>query len=118
MTRLIAIKSKFVFSNNCYNKLLNLMSEVFAPNHKMPKDAYSCRKLVSGLCMDYQKIDVCPDNCMLFWKDHENDSKCLKCRESRYVEVKNDDGEKVTITIAQKQLRYMPLAPRVKRLFF
>jgi hypothetical protein len=37
---------------------------------------YQCRKLFSGLGMDYQKIDVCPDNCMLFWKDHENDKKC------------------------------------------
>jgi hypothetical protein len=54
---------------------------------------------------------------MLFWKDHENDSKCLKCGKSRYVEVKNDDGEMVTSTVAQKQLHYMPLAPRVKRLF-
>jgi hypothetical protein len=76
VTRLMAIKSKFVFSNNCYNELLILISEVFPPNHKMPKDVYQCRKLFSGLGMDYQKIDVCPDNCMLFWKDHENDKKC------------------------------------------
>jgi hypothetical protein len=30
---------------------------------------------------------------------------------------KNDVGEMVTSTIAQKQLRYMPLSPRLKRLF-
>ena len=116
VTRLMDIKSKFMFSNNCYNELLILISEVFPPNHKMPKDVYQCRKLLSGLGMDYQKIDVCPDNCMLFWKDHQNDKKC-QCGKSRYVEVKNDDGEMVTSTIAQKQLRYMPLAPRLKRLF-
>jgi hypothetical protein len=40
VTRLMAIKSKFVFSNNCYNELLNLISKVFPPNHKMPKDVY------------------------------------------------------------------------------
>jgi hypothetical protein len=33
------------------------------------------------------------------------------------VEVVNEDGEKVTTEIAQKQLRYMPLMPRLKRLF-
>jgi hypothetical protein len=53
VTRLMAIKSKFVFSNNCYNELLSLISEVFPPNHKMPKDVYQCRKLLSGLGMDY-----------------------------------------------------------------
>jgi hypothetical protein len=75
---------------------------VFSPNHKRQKDAYQCRRLISGLGMDYQKIDVCADNCMLIRKNHENDSKCLKCGKSKYVEVKNDDGEKVTSTIAQK----------------
>jgi hypothetical protein len=117
VTQLMAIKSKFVFSNNCYNELLNLINEVFPPNHKMSKDMYQCRKLLFGLGTSYQKIDVCPDNCMLFWKDHENGKKCLKCGKPRYVEVKNDDGEMDTSTIAQKQLHYMPLAPRVKRLF-
>jgi hypothetical protein len=110
----MVIKSKFVFSNNCYNELLILISVVFPPNHKMPKGMYQCRKLISGLGMDYKK-SMCPDNCMLFWKDHENDKKC-QCGKSRYVEVKNDDGEMVTSTIAQKQLRYMPRTPRVKHL--
>jgi hypothetical protein len=59
------------------------------------------------MIMDYQKIDVYPDKCMLFWKDHENDSKCLKCGKSRYVEVGNDDGEMVTSMIAHKQLLYI-----------
>jgi hypothetical protein len=40
MTRLIAIKSKFAFSNNCYKELLNLISVVLLENHKMPKDMY------------------------------------------------------------------------------
>jgi hypothetical protein len=40
VTRLMAIKSKFALSNNCYNKLLNLISDVLPENHKMPKDIY------------------------------------------------------------------------------
>jgi hypothetical protein len=38
VTRLMAIKSKFAFSNNCYKELLNLISDVLPENHKMPKD--------------------------------------------------------------------------------
>jgi hypothetical protein len=38
VTHLIAIKSKFTFSNNCYKELLNLISNVLPNNHKMPKD--------------------------------------------------------------------------------
>jgi hypothetical protein len=33
------------------------------------------------------------------------------------VELVNEDREKVVTKIAQKQLQYMPLTPRVKRLF-
>jgi hypothetical protein len=40
VTRLMAMKSKFTFSNNCYKELLNLISDVLPNNHKIPKDMY------------------------------------------------------------------------------
>jgi hypothetical protein len=51
---------------------------------------------------------------MLFWKEHINEKKCLKCGKSRSVEVINDDGEEVMTEIVYKQLCYMPLTPRLK----
>jgi hypothetical protein len=117
VTRFMAIKSKFAFSNNCYKELLNLISDVFPENHKMPKDKYQSKKLLSGLGMDYKKIDVCDNNCMLFWNETASEKKCTVCAERRFVEVENDDGLTVTKKIARKQLRYMPLIPRLKRLF-
>jgi hypothetical protein len=48
------IKSKFAFSNNCYKEVLNLISDVLLENHKMPKDMYESKKLLSGLGMDYK----------------------------------------------------------------
>jgi hypothetical protein len=66
VTRLMAIKFKFAFSNNCYKEFLNLISDVLPENHKMPKDMYQSKKLLSGLDMDYEKIDVCDNNYMLF----------------------------------------------------
>jgi hypothetical protein len=67
--------------------------------------------------MDYEKIDVCDSNCMLFWKETASEKKCNVCGERRFVEVENDDGLTVMTKIAHKQLRYMPLIPRLKRLF-
>jgi hypothetical protein len=52
--------------HNCYKELLNLISDVLPENHKMPKDMYQSKTLLSGLGMDYEKIDVCENNCMLF----------------------------------------------------
>ena len=62
--RLIAIKSKFAFSNNCYLELLELISDVLPVNHKLPSDRYQSKKLLSGLGMDYEKIDVCLTACL------------------------------------------------------
>jgi hypothetical protein len=44
VTRLMVIKSKFAFSNNCYKKLLNLISDALPNNHKMSKDMYQSKR--------------------------------------------------------------------------
>jgi hypothetical protein len=57
------------------------------------------------------------DNCMLFYKEHKDETKCLKCGKLRFVEVVNEDGEKVMMKVAHKQLCCMPLMSRMKQLF-
>jgi hypothetical protein len=62
----MAIKSKYFFSNNCYNDLVKLVSDILLKPHKIPKDMYRSKKLMTALDIKYEKIDVCPDNYMLF----------------------------------------------------
>jgi hypothetical protein len=72
---------------------------------------YHSKKLVKGLGMDYEKIDVCRNSCMLFWKEHKDKKQCFKCGKPRYIEVVNYDGETVTTEVAHNQVRYMPIKP-------
>jgi hypothetical protein len=67
--------------------------------------------------MNYEKIDVCKRNCILFWKEHKDDTECMHCGRSRYVKVVNEDGASVTTKVAVKQLCYMPIIPRLKWLY-
>jgi hypothetical protein len=67
--------------------------------------------------MNYEKIDVCEKNCMLFWKEHKDDTEYMHCDRSRYVKVVNEDGTSVTTKVVVKQLRYMAITPRLKRLY-
>jgi hypothetical protein len=60
--------------------------------------------MLSALCMEYEKTNMCKDKCMIFYKEHMNEMKCLKCGKSRFVEVINEDGEKVTTEVSHKQL--------------
>jgi hypothetical protein len=71
------------------------------PN-KLPKDMYHSKTITKGLGMDYEKIDVCKNNCMLVMKEHTRERKCLKCGQSRFVEVVNDEGDKVMTDVAHK----------------
>jgi hypothetical protein len=75
------------------------------------------KKKLFALGMEYEKIDACKDNCMLFYKEHKNEIKCLKCGKSWFIEVINEDGGKVMMKVAHKQLCYMSLTPQMKWLF-
>jgi hypothetical protein len=79
--------------------------------------ACTSKKMLSALGIEYEKIDACKDNCMLFYKEHKNEMKCVKCGKLKFIEVINEDSEKVTMKVAHKQLHYMSLTPRMKRLF-
>jgi hypothetical protein len=73
--------------------------------------------MMFALGLKYEKIDVCPDNCMLFWKEHVNEKKCLECDQSRFIEVVTQDSEKLMTEVAQKKLCYFPIIPSLKQLF-
>jgi hypothetical protein len=54
ITWLVAIKSKYFFSNNCYNDLLKLISDILWKPHKVPKDKYQFKKMMSALGLKYE----------------------------------------------------------------
>ena len=62
--------------------------------------------------MSYEHIDVCTNDCALFWKENENLDKCLECEAPRYKDTRAQ-GKK----IPHKVLRYFSLTPRLRRLY-
>jgi hypothetical protein len=100
MTRLMGMKLKYNFSNQCYNDIMKLIIDLILVKHNMSKDLYQSKKIVASLSMNYEKIDVCEKNCMLFLKEHNDDTECMHCGRSRYVKVLNEDGASVTIKVA------------------
>jgi hypothetical protein len=84
---LMGMKSKYNFSNQCYNDIVKLIIDLIPVKHNMPKDLYQSKKIVAGLGINYEKTDVCERNCMLFWKEHKDNTECMHCGRSRYVKV-------------------------------
>jgi hypothetical protein len=102
VTRLMMMKSKYNFSNLCYNDMVKLIIDLILTKHNIPKDLYQSKKIMAVLGMEYEKIDVCEENCMLFWKEHKDATKCINCGRFRYVKVRNEDGDSATTKVAIK----------------
>jgi hypothetical protein len=59
VARLMAMKSKYSFSNQSYNDIVKLIIDLIPTKHNMLKDLYQSKKIMSSLGMNYEKIDVC-----------------------------------------------------------
>ncbi len=93
---------------------MKLIIDLIPAKQNMSKDLYQSKKIFDGLGMNYEKIDVCKRNCILFWKEQKDDTECMHCGRFRYMKVINKDGASVTTKVAMKQLRYIPIMPRLK----
>jgi hypothetical protein len=67
--------------NNGYYEILKLLGDVLPKPNKLSKDMYHSKTIIKALDMDYEKIDVCKNNCMLFMKEYAGEKKCLNTRE-------------------------------------
>jgi hypothetical protein len=65
----------FGLSNSALEAILHLFSLVLPEGHCIP-DTLDKRKVVHDLGLDYQKIDACVNDCVLFRKSYAHMSKC------------------------------------------
>jgi hypothetical protein len=63
--------------------------------------------------LGYQKIDMCPNFCMLYYLENAELTECMTCGHSRY-KPRTDRGKTL---LTYKKLRYFPITPRLQRLF-
>ena len=73
---------------------------------------YEVKKLLAGLQLPHRKIDVCPNGCMLFWKEADGLDRCSFYDERRYLRTSKDGRQ-----IPKKQLIYFSIGPRLQRLY-
>ncbi|GAU46340.1 hypothetical protein TSUD_401990 [Trifolium subterraneum] len=106
--------------NASFNGLLELLKEAM-PNLNIPESFNKTKAMIRDLGLDYKKIHACPNDCMLYWKEHENDETCSTCKASRWKEFTQVDSEfedpKYDHKVPAKVLRHFPLIPRIQRLF-
>ncbi|XP_057760534.1 uncharacterized protein LOC130980909 [Arachis stenosperma] len=118
--RLYLLKCQHGWSNASFTSLLELLKEV-VPNVNIPTSFNKAKTMVRDLGLDYKKIDACPNDCMLYWKEYEKDTSCHKCGASRWIVHPVVEADVLpsnkSHNIPVKTLRHFPLIPRLQRLF-
>ena len=108
-TRLLNWKSEFNITESAYNQLLPIIQDMLPDNHHLVGNFYETKKLLKKLALPKEKIDACKNHCMLFYKDDSCLTNCRVCGESRYKSGRNH--------VPNLVLTYMPIAPRLQRLY-
>ncbi|XP_021747570.1 uncharacterized protein LOC110713426 [Chenopodium quinoa] len=84
--------------------MLKMFKSVLPSDSNVPSTYYEARKMITDFGFDYEKIEACENDCILFWKENANLKKCIVC------DTKRD-------ATSPKVLRYFPLTLRIQRLF-
>ncbi|XP_019225059.1 PREDICTED: uncharacterized protein LOC109206668 [Nicotiana attenuata] len=58
----------------------------------LPKSYYEAKKIIQDLGLSYNKIDVCTNDCMLYWKEDSLLDSCNVCGASRW-KIDRHSGE-------------------------
>ncbi|XP_024190647.1 uncharacterized protein LOC112194661 [Rosa chinensis] len=112
LIKLYQIKALNSWSDVSFTQLLELLKAYLPPGESLPASFYLTKKFIKSLGLTYQKIDACPNDCMLYWKEYASNTVCHVCGTSRYKE-----NTSPTKKVPAKVLRYFPLGPRLQRLY-
>ncbi|XP_073116198.1 uncharacterized protein [Elaeis guineensis] len=123
LLHLYLVKCLYGWCNSSFDVLLDILRRVY-PNSEIPKSFNKAKKVIESLGLKYEKIDACPNDCLLFRKEYANDDSCSKCEASRWKNNENDQLNDILTSkkwkkkkVSMKIIRYFPLKWRLQRLF-
>ncbi|XP_059285219.1 uncharacterized protein LOC132038584 [Lycium ferocissimum] len=91
--------------------VIGLIHELVDPKLEIPENYYKAKRLVSKLGLLSMRIDCCENGCMLYYKGDNGLECCKFCGRPRFKRTRS--GKRVAV----KAMHYLPLTPRLKRLY-
>jgi len=113
VTQVFTIKSDHELSEASYDKIIKWTRSILPERNRLKENFYAAKSMMKPLGLGYQKIDMCPNFCMLYHLENVKLAECMTCGHSRY---KPRIGRGKTL-VAYKKLRYFIITPRLQRLF-
>ncbi|XP_070675864.1 uncharacterized protein [Malus domestica] len=79
VVRLYQIKCLAGMPDEIFTTLLELIKRMLPEGDCLPESCYKAKKLINDLGLTYVKIDACPNDCMIYWKDTSELTVCSVC---------------------------------------
>jgi hypothetical protein len=113
ITHVFTIKLDHELSEAGYDKIIEWARSILPEGNRLKENFYAAKSMMKPLGLGYQKIDMCPNFCMLYYLENTELIECMTCGHSRY---KPRTGSGKTL-VAYKKLRYFPITLKLQRLF-
>jgi hypothetical protein len=96
---------------------IDLLVDALPKGSTLPRNFHEAKKMVKYVANWYTNIYACENDCILFWKEHEELNSCPKCNVSCWKSDKKSINGKHEYKVPRKVLRYFPIKKRPQRLF-
>jgi hypothetical protein len=113
VAQVFTIKSDHGLSEAGYDKIIEWARSILPEGNRLKENFYVAKSMMKPLGLGYQKINMCPNFCMLYYLENVEMIECMTCGHSRY---KPRTGRGKTL-MAYKKLRYFLITPKLQRLF-
>jgi len=113
VAQVFTIKLDHGLSEVGYDKIIEWARSILPEGNMLKENFNATKSIMKPLGLGYQKIDMCPNFCMLFYLENAKMTEYMTCGHSRYKPI---TGRGKTL-VAYKKLRYFPITPRLQRLF-
>ncbi|CAH9136296.1 unnamed protein product, partial [Cuscuta epithymum] len=121
LLKLFHIKCLGGISDKSMAMLLELLKDALPEGNTLPDSYYDAQKIIKTLSLEPKRIDACPNDCMLFWKEHANADECVHCNSCRWKKKEQSDASGTLNSMVRKipckTMRYFPLIPRLQRIY-
>ena len=109
-SELLNWKSEYNVSEAAYDHILPMFKLMLPKGAKLVESFYETKKVLKRVKLPEKKIHACKNHCMIFDGPNSNLTKCRKCGHDRY---KPNRLSPIPFSV----LRYLPIAPRLQRLY-
>jgi hypothetical protein len=81
-------KCTYGSSKEAFIAQLKMFAETLPDASNFPTNYYHANKIIKNLGLDYVQIHACPNGCMLYRGERENQESCHVCKSSHWVNKK------------------------------